>query len=471
MWFVLLSLLSALSATTADPFAPAQSENSANAEFMNSLLRRGTPLRRGLANYYYNYNNNNYHSSSNVDLTTYSIVFKKCQFVKTYSDELAYIGSSTVLKTNRFVIFRLCPSGTYCNDCNFNSAEYIIDLYDYLEAMLRYQKEIQINNCTACSNTCAAYATTDDKVAQKEAIIAADDGQIGQGGRYLSSSSSASLPDAKACKSCLDECKFISNLRNEGYYEAADFTQCTKIYDDGSVILHAGPVCTNGGNKIKIGVFTDNACYNLDSSKNPSDYLKNSKGASMKLSYNFLKKTYTSACVPCAYSNNGVEKTSKFCAKLYDQSGKCEKSTGFTAGVVAKKTDAVQVSDEALVCQYISSLLAGTYSESGEMYISGASSVMIQGGYETTGTQKLALTFFVLGTVALAIYAALLRSSMDKNGSDSRCPDYQPVTNPSEGMEMMKLDGKTKFSKIDVSDCTEIGVEENQNSDIDAVAQ
>lgn len=382
---------------SANPFAPAQTENSAKAEFMSRLLSKATPIRQ------LNNNNNNNNAAANVDLTAYSVVFKKCQFVKTYSDNLAYSGSSTVLATERFVIFRLCPSGSYCTACSSNYGEYIIDLYDYLYATVTFQKEVQTANCTTCSNDCAAYAT-DDKVAQNEAAVAADDGQVGQGGRFLSSSSNSA---AKACKSCLDQCKFIDNYQNEGYYDATDFITCTKIYDDGSTILYAGPMCSNSGSKIKIGVFTDDTCYVQDTSKDPNDYLQGNNGAHMMLSYHLMKETYTSSCVSCAYDNNGVEETSQFCQTLYQKSAKCQDPSSVSG------EDAVQTSDETLVCNFISSLSAGTYSESGEINISGASSV-IHGGAKTSGGQKFALTFFILGTVGLAAYAAMLHSKLTK---------------------------------------------------------
>lgn len=386
---LVLSFLTA-AVVAANPFAPGQSENSAKAEFHSRLLRRATPIRQ-LAN-------------ANTDLTAYSLIFKRCQFVKTYSDTLAYDGSSTVLATSRFVIFRLCPTSS---SCSTNYGEYLIDLYDYLYTTVAYQKNIQTNNCTTCQSNCASYAT-DDKVASNQAAVAADDGNIGNAGRFLSSSSSSSAT-AKACKSCLDECKFINNYANEGYYDATDFIVCTKIYDDGTNVYYAGPMCSNSGSKIKIGVFTDNTCYDLDSSKNPDDYLKSNSGSKMMLSYHLMKETYASTPVNCSYSNNGVAETSAFCTTLYDESAKCETSSAFAATTITSGSD-------TSVCNYISSLQAGTYSESGQINISGASSV-VNGGAKTSGGQKFFLTFFILGTVGLAVYAAVLHSKLTKGGS------------------------------------------------------
>jgi len=60
-------------------------------------------------------------------------------------------------------------------------------------------------------------------------------------------------------------------------------------------------------------------------------------------------------------------------------------------------------------------LKSGTYSQDGEIVVGGSSSYS-SGGTSTTGGQKFALTFFILGTVGLAVYAAMLHSQLTKGG-------------------------------------------------------
>ena len=74
-----------------------------------------------------------------------------------------------------------------------------------------------------------------------------------------------------------------------------------------------------------------------------------------------------------------------------------------------------QVSNENLVCEFIDSLKSGTYSQDGEIVI-GGSKMYTNGGTSTTGGQKFALTFFIIGTVGLAVYAAMLHSQLTKGG-------------------------------------------------------
>merc|ERR1711915_607386 len=74
-----------------------------------------------------------------------------------------------------------------------------------------------------------------------------------------------------------------------------------------------------------------------------------------------------------------------------------------------------QAKNEDLVCEFISSLHSGTYSQDGEIVI-GGNKRYSSSGSSTTGGQKFALTFFIIGTVGLAVYAAMLHSQLTKGG-------------------------------------------------------
>jgi hypothetical protein len=84
-------------------------------------------------------------------------------------------------------------------------------------------------------------------------------------------------------------------MATNGYVDATTFLQCQMIFDpddDTAASLYAGIVCTSNGGKVKIGVFTDQYCTSLDSSKNVDDYLVDNDGYNMKLSHAVLKTTY-----------------------------------------------------------------------------------------------------------------------------------------------------------------------------------
>jgi hypothetical protein len=250
------------------------------------------------------------------------------------------------------------------------------------------------------------------------------------------------------CDSCYEECQKIENMEENGYVDATNFLECQMIYDpedDGRDALYAGPICASYGTKIKIGVFTDEECMNVDASKDVEDYLQDGDGYQMKLSHALLKTIYAEdTCVSCLEpveedenaqnddqnQNNNQEQeqpqTNEMCMALYQEAAKCEDSHGFEGGYNAwngnnnnnnNQQNAFynQEAQEQLVCDFISSLQSGTYDESGEIIISGGSSV-VGGGSKTTGGQKFALTFFILGTVGLACYSALLHSKLTKGG-------------------------------------------------------
>lgn len=397
---------------SANPFAPAKSLNSAKSAYMSKLVHNARPtsnsqLGRRLEE----------EEEYEVDISSYSLKFEQCQFVKAYDDELAEdADSTTILATKRFVIFRLCPSDE-CDSCNYNFGEYIVDLEEYLEATVEYQQEMQEEMCNACQE-CGNWEENEENDQQED-----EDGR-----RRLQQNYDVD------CDSCYDECMKIENMEENGYIDATEFLECEMIYDpedDGKSALYAGPMCASEGSKIKIGVFYDEECNLPDSDKDVDDYLMDGDGASMKLSHALLKTVYSSDCVSCLVpqeeeenddnNNNGDEEEEEpevldMCEQLYEASAKCEKTNGFDNGYANYNGYENQLAQEGVVCDFVESLKAGSYDESGEIIVNGANSA-IGGGAQTTGGQKFALTFFILGTVGLAGYAAMLHSKLTKGSS------------------------------------------------------
>lgn len=407
--------LAALSAAvvSANPFAPRKSANNAMSAYMSKLVNKARPtsnsqLGRRLEEEEYE-----------VDISGYSLKFEQCQFVKAYDDELAEdADSTTVLATKRFVIFKLCPTG-YCDSCTTDFGEYIVDLEEYLEATVEYQQEMQENMCNACQE-CGNWEENEEN----------DQNQDEEDRRRLANRKLQNYD--VDCDSCYDECMKIENMEENGYIDATEFLECQMIYDpedDGKAALYAGPMCASSGSKIKIGVFSDEECNTPDYDKDVDDYLMDGDGVSMKLSHALLKTVYSSECISCLQvdeedengdNNNDDEdeepEVIEMCEQLYEASAKCEKTNGFDNGYANYYGYENQLAQESVVCDFVESLKAGSYDESGEIVVNGASS-SIGGGAETTGGQKFALTFFILGTVGLAGYAAMLHSKLTKGST------------------------------------------------------
>ena len=385
MKFALASLFVASAA--ANPFAPV-SKNDAKTKYINNLIRGAKPIRKLEQDYA-------------VDISTYSVKFEKCQFVKSYSDEMAQDeDAATVLATERFAVFRLCPNNA-CGTCDYNYGEYLLDLDVYLQTTVGYFQDWQQEMCNNC-NECGNNNNANRKLQQYNAD----------------------------CDTCYDECQKIENMEGNGYYDATDFLECQVIYDpqdDSLDQLYAAPICASQGQKIKIGVFTDENCLYYDSAKDVDDYLVNGDNQQMKLSHALLKMTYQDTCISCMepqdYDENNegndqqdADEVNELCEDLYNYAAKCESIHGFDNGYSNYDGYENQIAQEELVCDYIQSIKAGTYDEEGEINVRGASA-SIGGGSRTTGGQKFALTFFILGTVGLAAYAAVLHSKLTKGSS------------------------------------------------------
>merc|ERR1719343_543566 len=281
-----------------------------------------------------------------------------------------------------------------------------------------YQKEMQEEMCNACQE-CNNW---EDNEEEEEAD---DEGRRRRLQNY-----------SVDCDSCYDECMKIENMEDNGYIDATEFLDCQMVYDpedDGKGALYAGPMCASSGSKIKIGLFTDEECNVPDSEKDVDDYLMDGDGVSMKLSHALLKTVYSSECISCEKPQEEDENENddganeeeeekepevlEMCEQLYDAAAKCEKTNGFDDGYANYDGYENQLAQEGVVCDFVESLKAGSYDETGEIVVNGASSSIGGGGAETTGGQKFALTFFILGTAGLAGYAAMLHSKLTRGAT------------------------------------------------------
>jgi hypothetical protein len=409
---VALALLAA--SVSANPFAAKQSPTNAKAAYISKLVKNAVPTKNSQIGR--KLGGDDDAADVEIDISGYSLRFEKCQFVKAYDQDLADAGANTVLATQRFVIFRLCPSGS-CKSCNTNYGEYIVDMEEYLAYTVEYRQDEQTEMCDTCEEQCY-YAAADDAAAQ------GDDANADADEAEEDGDDERRLAYTVDCDTCQNDCQKIENMEANYYLDATTMIECQQLRDaddDGTGALWAGPICASQGSKIKIGVFSDEDCMFLDSSLDVENYLSDEDGNAMKLSHALLKTTYdVSDCIDCTAENDGDDdgvEVKEVCAELYEVAGKCEDSHGFDNGVSSNQyyDGQNQIDNEELVCEFISSLKSGTYSQDGEIVI-GGSKVYTAGGTSTTGGQKFALTFFIIGTVGLAVYAAMLHSQLTKGG-------------------------------------------------------
>lgn len=391
---------------SANVFAPKVTKNTAKANYVGSLMRGAKTLRK-------------LEENADVDLSGYSVKFEKCQFVKQYNGGEGNNNNNnkngaidTILATKRFVIFRLCPSNS-CSSCNYNYGEYIVDMDAYLEATLQYKQQAQENYCQACEE-CVQNNANDN--ADENADDNADE----------NANENANMCANVDTSTCYDECQNIDNMEANGYVDASEYTGCVKLgeNENNGRVYYAGAMCASSGSRIKIGVFYDEYCSVYDESAEIENYMVDNDGVSMKLSYHLLKQTFAEGeCVASCLkedengnnnnnNNNQAAEVNEVCTNLYEDAGKCESSHGFV-GIVNYDDYDNQVAQEELVCEFIATVKAGSYDSTGDIVITGGRS-MLSGGTSTTGGQKFALTFFILGSVGLAGYAAMLHQQLTK---------------------------------------------------------
>lgn len=412
-----LTLALALATATANPFAAKVSQKKASVAYANKLVRGSTVIR-------HLEEGDDGAEAEEVDLTGYYLKFQKCQFVKAYSQDLAEEGADTVLETQRFVVFRLCPSSSSCNK---NYGEYMIDMNDYLQYTVEYRAEEQEEMCNTCDEQCY-YANGDDAAAEEEEE-AADDAAAEEEEEEADYYEEEAGDDARRrrldnsadCSTCVSDCAKIANMADNYYVDATDFINCVQVSEEADDIpaLYGGPMCASQGSKIKIGVFSDDECKTL-TNYDVEDYLTDDDGNAMKISHSLLKTTYSNdeliSCSQVVADDDAAEvENVEVCENLYQEAAKCEQY-GFSPMEANDYYDADnQVANSELVCDFILSLKTGTYSQDGEIVIGGVSRYT-GGSSATTGGQKFALTFFILGTVGCAVYAAMLHSQLTKGG-------------------------------------------------------
>jgi len=383
---VLLTTIAALAGASAAKFPVTNgvTKNTANNKFKSKLLSKAKPLKRKLDE-----GDDAADEEIAIDLTGYSIVFEKCQYVKFYNvgdedggdDE----EGGSVLSVNKFVIFKLCNSNSCSNGCNYDYAEYVIDMETYVAALIEMKQESVENTCNQCQEDC-----------QQDDDAAAYEGD---------------------CADCMEECDAYDALEENGYGDASEYTECQDAgNDDDANAYYTGAYCSDDGSKISIGVFSDENCSSLVSGKSAAKML-----GVTALSTHILSATYSSDCISCLQEQEENQdeddqaeeqeaETSETCQALYDSAGKCESPTGFQGGYLEYYSS--QASNEDAICNFISSLDSGTYDQTGEIVIGEGGVKTVGGGSMATGGQKFFLTVLILSTIGLAGYAAMLHQTI-----------------------------------------------------------
>lgn len=305
------------------------------------------------------------------DLSEYSIRFEKCQFVKAYDDEIAEDEeSASPLATKHFVVYRLCPSDS-CESCD-KYGTYLATVDEYLAGTIDYQEQAFEDMCDNCDEKCNEY------------------------GEY--------------CSGCGLICYNYENLEDLGYVSASEYIECERLdyADDDNLELYIGPMCGSNGQKITIGLFSDENCWEPYTDLEVEDVIGS------KLSYHLISHASSddgSVCLSCAEADDedqneedqaDYDDVNEMCEDLYFASAKCESKTGLEGGFIQINREdndyENQVENEFMSCSFINSLLWNSYTETGEIDFYSKQDEVIS---QATPMQLLSLSLLSLSLVGL----------------------------------------------------------------------
>jgi len=221
------------------------------------------------------------------------------QFQKCYSWE-AYGREDNNENMEKSIIFRACPQGECSSTCSYG-ADYIVQLADYVDAYITAKQNLREYNCQMVEENCEC-----------------DDDQVDD--------------DA-----CMYNCYAAAGLNycndDENQFDPMDYVDCAQLEMnndnnnrklDEENAIYGGLYCSDDGDSVLMGAFTDEDCSTFDSS---NTYYK-TMGSALPYS---SKSIVGSGCVSCANpfyvegdDDNQEDNVNEMCMEVYDMAGKCE---------------------------------------------------------------------------------------------------------------------------------------------------
>ena len=130
-------------------------------------------------------------------------------------------------------------------------------------------------------------------------------------------------------------------MEDNGYVDASHFVKCQLVgEDEAGCPVYAGAMCdaSKSGSRIKIGIYSDEACTQYDETKKLEDYLFNSRGYGMKFSYHLWRQTYPEnrCVVPC---HSGGDDEKQVCTYISSVTVACKPPNSSVSEEVAVSTE------------------------------------------------------------------------------------------------------------------------------------
>merc|ERR1740124_676585 len=313
---------------------------------------------------YYQQRDDDMYLNYGFDLSTYSLKYATCSSIATYSDDLAQDeDSSTVLRTDQYVVFRLCPSDT-CNSasvygCQSDYGEYMLPIEDWLEIIAEYREEEFERYCEYCAecDIDEYYQAADDAGNDQ------DEEQDGEErrNRRLADEDQAQVDDAY--------------INEEDPYSDGYCSACSDYADvSNDQVLYIGPYCSSDKSAIVLTMFDDEYCSNYVGDQYDINTL-----TGLDLTSETLMQYYNNDCIACKESelafqdanddadeNEDNNDITEVCENIYNAAAKCNQY--MSSATQKSYQSSEQYDNESNVCNFIKSVVTGAYDEHGYIY-------------------------------------------------------------------------------------------------------
>lgn len=240
-----------------------------------------------------------------IDMADYALKYIGCSNIKTWSDDLAADeNSASVLRTDRFVVLRLCPKDSCSNynqyGCLEKFGDYLIPMEAYLQAMYELfftQYQEYCETCYACMKAIDGANGKNGNNRARELYDDAnngDDAVAGDGDDYLNYYNNANNGGGCQYYAVCENYKSACSSYGDSGFDLQNYYQCTE-FNIGDNVGYLGPHCKGDGKTIGFGIYHDQYCNQYN-----ADLLEMS--SFMSVSDNDLAAYSSSNCISCLAS-------------------------------------------------------------------------------------------------------------------------------------------------------------------------
>jgi hypothetical protein len=297
----------------------------------------------------------------------YSLQFASCHTVESVNfnadgdneDGASAVGSSTIVK------FKLCPT----DDCGYNckGAMYLTSMAAFVNSYTEWQMNDAEYRCEAqretCETDCQYYEGEEDTC-------------------YYNCFSAVGMADTCGYAAAAEDGE---EQEEQEEFNLQEYLECKELEADAyGVVYYVGPKCSSNGQRINLGVFTDQYC----TTSYASNIFTTIYGTTLPYTEDSMVSEYCIACNAADGANNNgyyedVELT-EICDESYAKAAKCENAIASSLS-----------SPDNSACDYMSKLY------------------MYEVGYAPSNQSTAVALAVIFGLSTVALAAIAVKATMD----------------------------------------------------------